>query len=264
VREIQIVHKKYKNGFLIFSKTSMIKTIECLGYQIFADNFSAILTFEKNKVIINTINAHSYIIAKKDQYFKTALMQSEVLLPDGVGITTASKLLNHQTIEQLTGPDLLMFFLKYCNEKHKKCFFLGSTIETLERIKTKLSLEYSNITIDNFSPPYKTQFSTEDSLKMIDAINSFNPDVLFVGMTAPKQEKWVYEFRERINAKYLCSVGAAFDFYCGNKKMPGSFWRKLGLIWLFRFLQEPKRLLYRNLVTQPAFLLEVIFRKIFK
>ena len=241
-----------------------MKNIALLNYHIFCDELSSILTIDKSKIIINTINAHSYIVAKKDNKFKLALKNSDILLPDCVGIVFASKILNNRKIKQITGPDLFYYMLEYCNKNKMKCFFLGSTTETLLKIKKKINNDYSNIAVDYYSPPFKIEFSKEDNEKMISAINKFNPQVLFIGMTAPKQEKWVYDNKDMINAKYICSVGAAFDFYCGNKKFPGKVWRQLGLIWLFRFIQEPKRLLYRNIISLPSFAIEVLINKIFK
>ena len=93
------------------------------------------------------------------------------------------------------------------------------------------------------------------------SINSFQPDVLFVGMTAPKQEKWVYQFKNQLNVKVIASVGAVFDFYAGMIKRPGKFWISLGLEWLPRFFREPKRLWRRNLISTPSFICIVIREK---
>lgn len=95
-------------------------------------------------------------------------------------------------------------------------------------------------------------------------VNIHKPDVLFVGMTAPKQEKWVYEFQTLLNAKTICSIGAVFDFYAGNIKRSSPFWISIGLEWLPRLLKEPRRLFYRNFVSMPNFILEVFWLKIFK
>jgi N-acetylglucosaminyldiphosphoundecaprenol N-acetyl-beta-D-mannosaminyltransferase len=98
---------------------------------------------------------------------------------------------------------------------------------------------------------------------MISAINNFAPDILFVGMTAPKQEKWVYLNKSQINAKIICSIGAVFDFYSGNIKRPNQFWINLGLEWLIRFLKEPRRLFNRNFISTPLFLFYVLKAKLF-
>jgi N-acetylglucosaminyldiphosphoundecaprenol N-acetyl-beta-D-mannosaminyltransferase len=93
---------------------------------------------------------------------------------------------------------------------------------------------------------------------MIAAINAFKPDILFVGMTAPKQEKWVYAHKAQIDARIICSIGAVFDFYAGTVKRPSAFWINLGLEWLPRLLKEPRRLARRNFISTPAFLWDVV------
>jgi N-acetylglucosaminyldiphosphoundecaprenol N-acetyl-beta-D-mannosaminyltransferase len=142
-------------------------------------------------------------------------------------------------------------------------FFLGASENTLQKIKFKSSQEYPNITFDYYSPPYKLEFSEKDSKIMCDKVNIFNPDVLFVGMTAPKQEKWVHLYKNKLNANIVCSIGAVFDFYAGNVKRSSDIWISLGLEWLPRLIKEPRRLFYRNFVSTPQFILDVLSIRIF-
>ena len=97
---------------------------------------------------------------------------------------------------------------------------------------------------------------------MINKVNNFNPDVLFVGMTAPKQEKWVYQNKERLNAKIICSIGAVSDFYAGTVQRVNKIWIDLHLEWFRRFLNEPVRLWQRNFISTPLFLLEILLYKL--
>ena len=124
-------------------------------------------------------------------------------------------------------------------------------------------MEYPNVKISCYSPPFRTNFSEYESLEICDKVNSFKPDVLFVGMTAPKQEKWVHNYKDHLKAKNICCIGAVFDFYAGNINRSSPFWIKLGLEWLPRFLKEPKRLFKRNFVSTPKFILEVLSFKLF-
>ena len=126
------------------------------------------------------------------------------------------------------------------NAQNGKVFFLGSSEETLEKIKTKASIEYTNILTDTYSPPYKQDFSEVDNQKMIEAVNTFNPDILFVGMTCPKQEKWSYQHKMQLNTKLICSIGAVFDWYAGNQKEIHPLWWKLRLAWLKRTIDRPE------------------------
>jgi N-acetylglucosaminyldiphosphoundecaprenol N-acetyl-beta-D-mannosaminyltransferase len=119
--------------------------------------------------------------------------------------------------------------------------------------------DFRNIrVVGTFSPPFKEEFSHEENLMVIEIINRAKPDVLWVGMTAPKQEKWIYENRDKLDVKLLGPIGAVFDFYTGNVKRSAPIYQKTGLEWLPRFLREPRRMWRRNLVSNPRFLLRII------
>jgi N-acetylglucosaminyldiphosphoundecaprenol N-acetyl-beta-D-mannosaminyltransferase len=195
----------------------------------------------KNK-IINTINPHSYIVSKSDKEFYSALKESDVLLPDGAGIIMAVSFLYNVKIRKITGPDFMNFLLNHGNKKNHKVFFLGSSVEVLNLIQKKCLSLYPNLSIDFYSPPYSSKFTLLDNKVMIDKINLFGPDVLFVGMTAPKQEKWVYMHKNSIKAKKIVSVGAAFDWFSGLKSPPLEISKKFHLSWLERFIREPVRM----------------------
>jgi N-acetylglucosaminyldiphosphoundecaprenol N-acetyl-beta-D-mannosaminyltransferase len=215
------------------------------------------------KCVINTINPHSYCIAKKDEEFTEALKSSDILLPDGTGIVLAARILNKQSIHKIAGTDIHQYLLHQANLKSQKVFYLGAAQSTLLLIEGKVKKEFPNITVSSFSPPYKPQFTKSETAQMLEKVNDFKPDILFVGMTAPKQEKWVFINKENIDANTIVSIGAVFDFYAGTIKRPGNFWISIGLEWFPRFLREPKRLAKRNLVSTPKFLLEIIWYKIF-
>tara|TARA_B100000768_G_scaffold154043_1_gene150548 strand:- start:551 stop:1285 length:735 start_codon:yes stop_codon:yes gene_type:complete len=213
--------------------------------------------------IINTINPHSYCLSRHDKLFNEALQSSDILLPDGTGIVLASRLLNNQSITKIAGADIHQYLLRQAHLKSQKVFYLGASQSTLKLIESKIKKQYPNITVSSFSPPYKLQFYASDTEVMLQKINDFKPDILFVGMTAPKQEKWVFVNKKDIDANTIVSIGAVFDFYAGNIKRSSDFWISIGLEWLPRFLKEPKRLARRNLVSTPKFLLEIICYKIF-
>ena len=216
-----------------------------------------------SKTIINTVNPHSYCLSQKDKLFSKALKSSDILLPDGIGMVLASIILNGEKISKIAGADIHDYLLKEAGLKSLKVFYLGASQNTLDKIEAKLKVKFSNIQVESYSPPYKLQFSEKETAHMLDKVNHFKPDILFVGMTAPKQEKWVFANKENIDANTIVSIGAVFDFYAGTIKRPGNFWVSIGLEWLPRFLKEPKRLARRNLVSTPKFLLEIIWYKIF-
>jgi N-acetylglucosaminyldiphosphoundecaprenol N-acetyl-beta-D-mannosaminyltransferase len=238
------------------------QTIKLLGYDIFSGDkefFSGSI-----KGVVNTISPHSYIIARKDDLFRETLMASDYIIPDGVGIVMAARFLNNTRIKKIAGSDLHIEILKSLDKRKSSCFYLGSSDQTLEKIRVRVNQEYPSVKTGSFSPPFKTHFNDEDNISMIKVVNEFNPEVLFVGMTAPKQEKWVFENRNRINAPVICSIGAVFDFYAGTVKRPSEFWISLGLEWLPRLLNEPKRLWRRTLISTPLFIWCVLREKLIR
>jgi len=205
-------------------------------------------------------NPHSLEVALKDPLFDQAIKSADFAVPDGIGIVMASRILGGSIRERITGMDI---FLGLSRELHRaggfRYFFLGSIPETLEKIKAKMAVDFPNISVaGTYSPPYKPAFTEEDNRKMIEAVNTAKPDVLWVGMTAPKQEKWVYQNREKLNVKFIGPIGAVFDFYTGNVKRSHPAFQKLGLEWLPRFIRNPRRLWRRNFISNPRFLFRVI------
>lgn len=208
-------------------------------------------------------NPHSLYEASKDGAFRAALSDADLITPDGSGIILASKMLGGNIKARITGSDIFWGLTEQLNDNQcGKYFFLGSTDETLKKIREKMAAEYPHIEIvGTYSPPFKAEFDEADNQAMIDVINSVRPDVLWVGMTAPKQEKWIHANKDRLNVKFIGAVGAVFDFYVGNVKRSHPFFQKIGLEWLPRLLQEPVRLWRRNFISSPMFLLKVIQQK---
>lgn len=233
-----------------------------LDYNIFADDLKKIEI--QTKFVISTINSYSFVIAEKDKTFKEALQNSDILLPDGIGIVWATKFLYGKEIKKIAGYDIFIHLMKSLEEKKGSCFLFGSSEETLAKIKNKASSEYPSIEVNYLSPPFKDEFLEEENIEFISYINSKKPDVLFVGMTAPKQEKWVYKNKEKLNIPVIASIGAVFDFYAGNVKRPSKFWVNNGLEWFGRLLQEPRRLWKRNLIYVPLFIYHIIKVKVLK
>lgn len=240
----------------------ILKSIKIKNYNIYASNLLDIDIDDKKQVIINTINAHSYIVAKKDSKFEQALIESDILLPDGEGIVLMAKSLQNQSIKKTAGADIHEHLLNISEERGLKCFYIGSSQETLNLINDKLSKKHPNITFGFFSPPFKASFSKEDNTEMIAKINAFQPHVLFVGMTAPKQEKWVLEHKDKINSNVICSIGAVFDFIAETKKRAPKWIIGLKLEWLYRSFTA-WRLTKRYLYSTPLFLIEVYKHKFF-
>jgi N-acetylglucosaminyldiphosphoundecaprenol N-acetyl-beta-D-mannosaminyltransferase len=213
------------------------------------------------KLLINTINSHSYNVALNDYEFYNALMKSDILIPDGIGIVYALRFLYNIKIKKIAAYELLLYEFESLNKTGGKCFFLGSSDKVLNLINQRISKEYPKIKVSSFSPPYKPVFTDEENDQMINAVNSFTPDVLFVGMTAPKQEKWAAAHFEKLNAGHICSIGAVFDFYALTIKRAPAWMIRHGLEWLYRLIVEPRRMWRRYIVGNPKFIWFIIKEK---
>ena len=219
----------------------------------------------EGKFLIDTINAHSFVRANRDLAFDNALMDADALLPDGISIVRACRFLRTQNapVEKIAGADLFEYEMEKLNGKGGTCFFLGSTPETLALIEQKAKEVYPNITVKSYSPPFRNSFSRYESQDMIDAIHAADPDLLWVGMTAPKQEKWLYDHWKDLNIHcHTGAIGAVFDFFAGTVKRAPQKWIDLGLEWLYRLLKEPRRTWRRYLVSNPVFCWLVLMEKL--
>lgn len=214
--------------------------------------------FGDRKLMVNTINTYSYTVAKRDQAFEEALSSSDVLLPDGIGIVWASKLFKKaQPLKnRITGWDLFTHEMeRLAKSGGGKCFFMGSSDRILEIIKQKAAEQYPNIEIVTYSPPYRDEFSDEENDAMVKAINDADPDLLWIGMSAPKQEKWLARNWDKLNIHcHAGSIGAVFSFFAGTEKRAPKTWCSLGLEWLYRFIQDPGRLWPRYVTGNLKFL----------
>ncbi|RHD55459.1 WecB/TagA/CpsF family glycosyltransferase [Phocaeicola plebeius] len=225
-----------------------------------------LLSLPDKKLLINTINAHSYNTAQNDILFAEALTHGDILIPDGISIVKANKWLNAKTQpkERIAGWDLFEFEMKHLNQKGGKCFFMGSSEKVLSLIKEKAKLVYPNIIVETFSPPYKPEFNDEDNKKIIDAINQANPDLLWIGMTAPKQEKWTYSHWNELEIHcHVGTIGAVFDFFAGTVERAPIWWQEHGLEWLYRLIKEPKRMWRRYIIGNILFMWNITKEKFY-
>lgn len=213
------------------------------------------------KLLINTINAHSYNTALKDSLFAEALTKGDVLIPDGASVVMACRWLKakSQPTERIAGWDLFVHEMDRLNRKGGTCFFMGSSEKVLELIRKRAAVDYPNIKVETYSPPYKPEFNEEDNQGIIEAINKANPDLLWIGMTAPKQEKWTYTHWKELDIHcHVGNIGAVFDFFAGTVERAPLWWQEHSLEWLYRLLKEPKRMWRRYIIGNTLFLKNVV------
>ena len=231
------------------------KYLPVMGYKVFCGKLSDI--DYSRQILINTFAPNQYGLALKDKRFEIALKNTDILVLDGVGVAFASIFLNGKNIRKIAGQDCFDYLMDQLNKKTGKCFFLGSSEQTLIKMKNRVAIDYPNITVGYYSPPFKAEFSEDDNIVMRTAINDFDPDLLFVGMTAPKQEKWAYENKTFLNVPIISTIGNVFDWYAGNSKRPGKIWIKLRLEWFVRIFLRPE-IFKRNTGNQLTFLKDFI------
>lgn len=204
-------------------------------------------------------NPHSLVTAKTDKEFTDALKNSDLVVADGTGVTLLARITSLPVPPRITGHDFFEGLLDVLNKQGKKrIFFFGSSDKVLEKIRTKLSDTYPNLEIaGTYSPPYRS-WSQEENAAMISIINDSHADVLWVGMTAPKQEKWVFNNRAALNTPVIGSIGAVFDFIAGTHPRAPDWMCSCGIEWLYRLVKEPKRMWQRNIVSTPKFILSAL------
>ena len=220
----------------------------------------------EGKVLINTINAHSFNVAQKDDLFAEALRCGDYLIPDGASIIKACRWLGakSQPKERIAGWDLFTFEMqrledrsekRTANDKRLSVMFMGSSEKVLALIRKKAAKDYPSLDVVTYSPPYKPEFSEKDNADIIKAINDADPDLLWIGMTAPKQEKWTYQHWKELNIHcHVGTIGAVFDFYAGTAQRAPKWWQEHSLEWLYRLIKEPKRMWRRYVIGNPLFL----------
>ena len=259
----------------------------------------------EGKLLINTINAHSYNTARKDELFAEALTNGDVLIPDGVSIVKACRWIKAKSLpkERIAGWDLFEFEMNKLEEcgmnnssldnsqsasaDHSKLkiqnscsgkrlyepsakfrerpltvMFMGSSQKVLDLIVKRAAEVYPHLKIVTYSPPYKPEFSEEDNKAIVEAINAADPDLLWIGMTAPKQEKWTYSHWNELNIHcHVGTIGAVFDFFAGTVERAPMWWQRHGLEWLYRLLKEPQRMWRRYIIGNTLFLWNMLKEK---
>ncbi|MBN2531048.1 MAG: WecB/TagA/CpsF family glycosyltransferase [Deltaproteobacteria bacterium] len=241
-----------------------IKKTKISKFEFSDSNSEAVTNFlieslekQNSNLCLAFVNPHSIVTAQKDRKFENALREFDLILPDGHGIILASHLTGQPLNERICGPDIFRNVLKKSkqNQKYLRFFFLGSSDFVLKKIVLRLSLEEPFIqVVGTYSPPFSDQshWNNSDICKLI--VDS-KPDFLWVGLTAPKQEKWIAEHRELLkDIPVIAAIGAAFDFYAGTIQRSHPWFREHGLEWLPRLIREPKRLWRRNFISTPRFL----------
>ena len=186
--------------------------------------------------------AHSIMDAYYDAEFREILNSSGLTTPDGMSIVWILKIMGHKEVGRVYGPDIMLALCEYGLEKKYSHFLFGGEPGVAEALASQLADKFDDLQITGtHSPPFRKLIYEEDQAE-IDKINSANPEIVWVGLSSPKQERWMAEHLGKIDAPVMIGVGAAFDFLSGSKPQAPRWMQRFGLEWLFRFLTEPRRL----------------------
>lgn len=206
--------------------------------------------------MIFTPNPEIVMMAQKDLEYKDILAEGDLVIPDGIGIIMASRIKKLGLDKRLPGIEMMESILKYCNNAKKSIYLLGSTAENVENAANNIQKEYPNIDIKGYHDGF---FDENEELRIVDKINEVKPDILFVALGAPKQEKWMYKHRKILNVKVSMGVGGAIDVWSGAVKRAPKFFRKIHLEWFYRIVTNPKRI--KRSFVLPQFLLKVLLSR---
>jgi N-acetylglucosaminyldiphosphoundecaprenol N-acetyl-beta-D-mannosaminyltransferase len=202
------------------------------------------------------VAVHSLTVALDDPDMSEALRGASLVLPDGMPVVWAANMLGANLKERVYGPELMLRFSERCAERgHRVWLYGGRDQGSLAQLALNLRRRLPGINIvGGYSPPFRPMTAEEEDA-LVDQINAAKPDMLWVGIGVPKQEKWMARMRERLDVPVMCAVGAAFDFHAGRISQAPTWMQQRGLEWIYRLAQEPRRLLPRYLYSNPRFLL---------
>lgn len=199
-------------------------------------------------------NVHTVMMGTDDERYKRITNEAALAFPDGMPLSVAGRLLGHQGIERVSGPDFMLEFMEETAQKGYRHFFYGGAEGTPKLLAEVLQARFPGLQVCGaYSPPFRPLTAEEDE-QMVKMINDANPDIVWVGLGAPKQEIWMAEHKGRVHAITI-GVGAAFDFHTGKVERAPKWAQKIGMEWAHRLISEPKRLWRRYLATNPRFMM---------
>jgi N-acetylglucosaminyldiphosphoundecaprenol N-acetyl-beta-D-mannosaminyltransferase len=207
-------------------------------------------------------NVHVVMECQYDPYLRTAINAALLVVPDGMPLVWVARLSGFHLSDRVYGPDLMLALCERSAQQGYRNFFYGGSEEALRRLVARLIERFPGLRVAGAeSPPFRPLTSAEDAAA-IARINEADPDIVWVGLGAPKQEKWMYEHRDRLHAPVLIGVGAAFNFHAGTVAQAPPWMQKHGLEWAFRLIQEPRRLWRRYLFFNPLFVVYIALQKL--
>lgn len=209
---------------------------------------------DRQRIYICVTDANAALTARRDEKLKDVYGNAALSLPDGMPIVWLSRLLGKSRIERVRGTDFMRAVTEISSQLGFRNFYCGGAPGTAVALSAKLISRYPGLEVAGVMCPPFRELTAQENLEIVERINSARPDVVWVGLGAPKQERWMASNFGRIEAPVMIGVGAAFDFLAGTKPEAPKWMQRLGLEWLFRLASEPRRLWRRYAVVVPTFL----------
>ncbi|SFT03072.1 WecB/TagA/CpsF family glycosyltransferase [Paenibacillus sp. BC26] len=238
---------------------SKIPTCNILGVNIAAINMEWLLHYLKENIenlagdYICVSNVHTTVISYEEPEYRAVQNGGILAIPDGGPLSTIGRKRGYENMARTTGPSLMEEVFKVSLERGYRHFFYGSTEETLKKLYTKLNESHAGIEIAGlYSPPFRPMSDEEDKA-IVEMINASKPDFIWVGLGAPKQEKWMAAHQGKVNG-LMIGIGAGFDYYAANIARAPEWMQNNNLEWLYRLIQDPKRLFKRYFHTNTRFI----------
>jgi N-acetylglucosaminyldiphosphoundecaprenol N-acetyl-beta-D-mannosaminyltransferase len=202
-------------------------------------------------------NVHTTVMAYDDISYRNVQNEAALRLPDGGPLSWLCRRRGHSQAQRVTGPDFMKEVFQESTEHRLRMYFYGGKPDVLEELREKLAASYPDMVIAGmYSPPFR-KLTEEEDCRVIEMINAAKPDIVWVGLGAPKQENWMHEHKGKITG-LMIGVGAGFDYFAGRIRRAPMWMQKMNLEWLYRFLQDPRRLFKRYLVTNTKFIYLVV------
>jgi N-acetylglucosaminyldiphosphoundecaprenol N-acetyl-beta-D-mannosaminyltransferase len=205
----------------------------------------------RQRLLIGVINAAKVVNLRRDDVLRTSLLECDLLLADGQSVVWGSRMLGKPLPERVAGIDLFQRLLTVASEERRSIYLLGASTEVLELLQANIRQSYPGLTIAGARDGY---FPDEEADDVAAAIRAAGADMLFLGMTSPKKEIFLGRYGDSLRVPVQHGVGGSFDILAGVTKRAPRVWQRLGCEWLYRVVQEPRRLWKRYLTTNTAFL----------
>ncbi len=211
---------------------------------------------ERRKGYICVTGVHGVMEAQDDAAFKKILNGAFLCTPDGMPMVWAGKLNGHREMSRVYGPDLMLDVCAWSETSGAKHFFYGGADGVAKLLAQKLKTKFPKLEVaGTFTPPFRALNADEEKI-LADQVRAVRPDILWVGLSTPKQEKFMAEFLPKLDATLMIGVGAAFDFHSGRVRQAPRWMQRSGLEWFYRLCREPRRLARRYFRNNPLFLLK--------